>query len=401
MDPGAVIPSPYQLDGPITSKHAFIGRSEAMQRVFSWLDGSEGNALVIEGQRHVGKTSLLHEVRRRWGAQDRAVQFSLEQYGVAPDLTAVLHDLGREIMRATPQMPYGIESRRSSPEHVARQLIDLLNMIGKRRTTRQPLVVMLDGLSIPGVGRPSTPAAASVRYFAMIMQQCPRTRFVVTLARDPDPAQMAAPVLRQAQRMKIGYFSRAEVAEVCRLSERTGLAQRLEWTDDAVDALVVMTDGHPWLTQAICAGVWQQRKLAGAWHAVSHHDLEGLEGPDQIPAPAGDALRQLWTELGSGARAVVWLVAHEGCGATVDELQAVIRRRPRGQSDLRQAYKALCDLGLLAAAGAGVRCAPALLGVWVSQQQASPPDDPARLTAAALEPFKPRRRTLTLGGAGA
>ena len=258
MDTPTPLPSPYQPGGPIQTDRQFIGRSDTITRVFSLLEESHENVVVIEGRHYLGKTSLLHQLRRRWGVQDGSVIFSLGDFRAIPISQTSCDRLGQEVMRATPTLPYGIGRDGSSAEQSACQLIDLLNQIAKHRKAKPPFVVLLDDLAtLAPLG--SRPKANPARYLEMIVQRCPTTKFVIVQTLEPGAGdQPCARIFRHAYRLTVGNLTRAEVAGVCRLSERDGKPQGLRWTDEAIEAVYALTDGHPLLVQAVCAGIWQR-----------------------------------------------------------------------------------------------------------------------------------------------
>ena len=269
MDTPTLLPSPYQPGGPIQTERPFVGRSDTITRVFALLEEARENVLVLEGPHHVGKTSLLHQLRRRWGIQDGSVIFSLSNFRADTDIADVLHHLGREVMRATPMLPYGIGRNGSSAEQSACQLIDLLHQIAKHRRGKPPFVVMLDDLAA-FVPQDRAPRANPARYLEMIVQRCPTTRFVIVQTLQPGAGDQRR-VRRSSsmpRRLTVGNLTRAEVADVCRLSEPGGKPQGLRWTDAAIESVYGLTDGHPLLVQAVCAGIWQ--RFAAARAAVAH-----------------------------------------------------------------------------------------------------------------------------------
>ena len=97
----------------------------------------------------------------------------------------------------------------------------------------------------------------------------------------------------------MGNLTRAEVADVCRLSEPGGKPQGLRWTDAAIESVHALTDGHPLLVQAVCAGIWQ--RFAPADRAVVAHsrrdNLEGEASLSLVLEEAGDGSARIWAKL--------------------------------------------------------------------------------------------------------
>jgi hypothetical protein len=395
MDTPTPLPSPYQPGGPIQTERQFVGRSDTITRVFSLLEESRDNVVVIEGRHHLGKTSLLHQLRRRWGVQDGSVIFSLGDFRADTDIADVLHRLGREVMRATPMLPYGIGRNGSSAEQSACHLIELLNQIAKHRKTKPPFVVMLDDLTALAP-QDRAPKANPARYLEMIVQRCPATKFVIVQTHEPGVGnQPCAQIFKHARRLTVGNLTRTEVASVCRLSERGGKPQGLRWTDEAIEAVYALTDGHPLLAQAVCAGIWQRFVHAEPLHTVECQDLDNEAGLRLALEETGDALTQIWTKLPVAAAAVLMLVAQHGNVVAVRDLDTAIMARRRWRGVLRQACTELRYAGFLVSEGDGVRCSPSLLGLWAQRQDLSSAGELQQMLAATEQLPHARSRALT------
>ena len=398
MDTPTLLPSPYQSGGPIQTEQQFVGRSDTITRVLSLLEESHHNVVVIEGRHHLGKTSLLHQLRRRWGVPDGSVIFSLGDFRADTDIADVLHHLGREVMRATPMLPYGIGRNGSSAEQSACHLIDLLNQIAKHRKAKPPFVVMLDDLAALAP-QDRAPKANPARYLEMIVQRCPTTKFVIVQTIEPGAGdQPCAQIFKHARRLTVGNLTRAEVAGVCRLSERDGKPQGLQWKDEAIEAVYALTDGHPLLVQAVCAAIWQRFAPAEPSHTVECQDLEGETSLSLVLEEAGDTLAQIWAKLPVAAAAVLMLVAQHGSVVAVHDLDAAIMARRRWLGALRQACTELCYAGFLVSEGDDVRCSPPLLGQWAGRQDLSSAGELQQMLAATeqLPHARSRARSKTL-----
>ena len=395
MDTPTLLPSPYQPGAPIQTARQFVGRSDTITRVLALLEEVRENVIVIEGPRQVGKTSLLHQLRRRWGVQDGSVLFSLGDQGAGAGIAETLHRLGREIMRATPTLPYGVGHKGSSAEQISCQLIDLLNQIAKHRKAKAPFVVLLDDLSALAI-QDRAPKANPTRYLEMIVQRCPTTKFVIvqTLelgARD----QPCAQIFRHAHRFTVGNLTRAEVTGVCRLSERVAKTQGLRWTDEAIEAVYGLTDGYPLLVQAVCAGIWQRLATVEPSHSVEREDLDSETGLSLLLEETGDALAQIWASLPVAAEAVLMLVAQRDNVTAVHDLETLMMSHRHWYATLRHAYKELLDAGFLVVEGNDVRCSPPLLGLWARRQALSSASELQQMIAAAAQPPAARSRART------
>jgi hypothetical protein len=298
-------------------------------------------------------------------------------------------------MRATPTLPFGIGRDGSSAEQSACQLIDLLNQIARHRKAMPPFVVLLDDLTALAP-RDRVPKANPTRYLEMIVHQCPHTKFVIVQTLEPGTGdQPGAQIFKHARRLTVGNLTRAEVAGVCRLSERDGKPQGLRWTDEAIEAVYGLTDGHPLLAQVVCAGIWQRFTPTEPLHTVEREDLEGEASLSLLLEEAGDALAQIWAKLPVAAQAVLMLVAQQGNIMAVPDLDTAITARRRWHAALRHACTELRYTGFLVAEEDGVRCSPPLLGLWAQRQDLSSASQLQQMIAATEQRRRTRARART------
>ena len=60
-----ILQNPYIAGNPIKSEPGFYGREDVFREVQRLLNNSNENALVLYGQRRIGKTSILLQLQRR------------------------------------------------------------------------------------------------------------------------------------------------------------------------------------------------------------------------------------------------------------------------------------------------------------------------------------------------
>jgi AAA+ ATPase superfamily predicted ATPase len=54
--------NPYVAGNPVSDSSAFIGRADVLREVLRVLRRPQDNAIVLYGQRRIGKTSLLQHL---------------------------------------------------------------------------------------------------------------------------------------------------------------------------------------------------------------------------------------------------------------------------------------------------------------------------------------------------
>lgn len=93
--------NPYIAGDPISEQDRFIGRADVMRETLRVLRNPNTNALVLHGQRRIGKTSILLRLAKDLAGDDYCpVYFDLQDKAAAP-LSDVLYQLAQFIAQAT------------------------------------------------------------------------------------------------------------------------------------------------------------------------------------------------------------------------------------------------------------------------------------------------------------
>ena len=90
--------NPYIAGNPVGGSPAFIGRETILRSVLRMLESPSENAIVLYGQRRIGKTSVLQELARRLPVDGpyHPVYFDLQDKAALP-LAQVLTELAQQL----------------------------------------------------------------------------------------------------------------------------------------------------------------------------------------------------------------------------------------------------------------------------------------------------------------
>lgn len=96
--------NPYIAGNPVGNSHAFIGRADIVREVLRVFSRSEDNAIVLYGQRRIGKTSVLQFLQKTLAQEQTSghyfpVYFDLQDKATF-SLEAVLKELAATIAKA-------------------------------------------------------------------------------------------------------------------------------------------------------------------------------------------------------------------------------------------------------------------------------------------------------------
>ncbi len=296
------------------------------------LENPSENAIVLYGQRRIGKTSVLQELLLRLPdiGPYRTVYFDLQDKASRP-LPEVLHELASSIaerlgLEAPPKWPSDHADAFRS-EFLPQVLAKLRTATGA--TAKSSLVVLFDefdvldepaplgemghggsgdgptrGHLMDGAGRHFFP------YLRGLLSLDSGIQFVFVIGRRM--ADLTSGVLSLFKGVKarpVSLLSEAETGELVRLSEQNG---SLAWDPAAIGAIWNVTGGHPFLTQQLCQEIWE------AAHQDEPGDTPIVRAADvdaAIPVTlrsAANALEWLWDGLGPAQRVVASALAEAG-----------------------------------------------------------------------------------------
>jgi hypothetical protein len=244
--------NPYVAGNPVGDSPAFIGRADVLREVVRVLRRLQDNAIVLYGQRRIGKTSILQHMAA-WLPREgsyRPVYFDLQDKAALP-LGRVLQDLARAIAHSLgqPDPDLGVD-----PETTFRQV--WLSTILGNLPNGSCLVLLFDEFDVLADPKAEQAATVFFPYLRGLLASDPqRLKFVFVIGRNvSDLTNIALSLFKGTTTWRVSLLNREDASDLVRLSQKNGT---LIWPDDAVDRVWRLTHGHPFLTQQLCSHVWE------------------------------------------------------------------------------------------------------------------------------------------------
>jgi len=278
-------------------EEGFFGRRATLDWINRGLHNPVANSLVLFGQRRIGKTTLLLQLRRTLPAEDfLAIYFDLEGQAVRP-LGQVLADLADAIAERS-----GFESPdpRAFDDRGVFFSRTFLPQVCESLEPDRRLVILFDEFEVLDRATeedlPSTAAVhALLRLIRRVMTKVPNPAFVFTIGRRVDDlaldftAQFKASLVRE-----IWVLDPASTEAMIRQAEAN---RTLTFTDRAVSRIFGLTQGHPYLTQLLCHQIWE-RAYASPSASRPQIDVTDVEiaVPDVLET-VNQAMAWLWRGL--------------------------------------------------------------------------------------------------------
>ncbi|MFN8488634.1 MAG: SUMF1/EgtB/PvdO family nonheme iron enzyme [Caldilineaceae bacterium] len=321
-----MLSNPYIAGNPVGGSNAFIGRADVLRSVLRVLKSPSENAIVLYGQRRIGKTSVLQELAQRLPQEGayQPIYFDLQDKAALP-LAKVLEELAKRIAQQIAMDMPALDS--NDLPHAFREdfipaALEHLSFHAAQKTSLVLLFDEFDVLDNPGKNQAG---AVFFPYLRELLTFNRRLQFVFVIGRRPeDLSSLTLSVFKGVKSERISLLSPEDTAALVRLAEAN---HSLHWTDAAANHIYNLTGGHPFLTQQLCQEIWE-----------AAYQNDPVEPPIIEPAAiaaavsatlrsATNALEWLWKGLSPAQRIVAAALAEAGNRViTQEELESRLQK---------------------------------------------------------------------------
>ena len=381
--------NPYITDIPVGGTQSYIGRREVLQKVLEVLRSPHQKGMVIYGQRHIGKTSVLLEMAARLPEKGPylPIYFDLKDKGSLSS-DQILHAISSRILYSFSFQPFG--SRNA--DFMTGFQEDFLLPVLSRLPEESVLVLLLDEFHVLDTPGNEQAGSAFFSYLRELMAaDTRRIKFIFVAGRWPE--ELSAECLSLFRGIlfhHISLFSHEETAALVHLSKQN---TSLKWSDDMPAQIHNLTGGHPFLSQMLCQVIWDRLYDNDPEDVpiVSSQDLTA--GISESLELAGNSLKELWDSLRPVERVAASALAEFGTQIITREqidqcLKKISSRMLIGNPD--HAPRVLEEWDLIEPEGEGYRVRVEMLRRWIARRKpaARAQDEKDRKLAAANSLFK-------------
>jgi tetratricopeptide (TPR) repeat protein len=354
--------NPY-IAGPSVTGAAFYGRKDVLRFVNRSLSTPQQRVIVLYGQRRIGKTSILRELPRHLASDEfHCVYFDLQDRANYP-LPKVLHELAVKIAQSLsiPEPPK-FQSESYLQDHFLPSVYQALK--GER------LVLLFDEFDVLEEETPIRAAASTTLfpYLQHLIVQEPQLAFIFVVGRRIDelPARFQA-IFKQARYMRVSLLRGQDAIEVITQPARA----QLTFATEATEAILGLTAGHPYFTQATCHEIFSHMQHLGK-KRVTPNDVNAIVEKTIESSTGG--LSWFWDGLPQAERlflSAVAQIADEGGVATEGTIREILSRHDLSllNIELRRVPGRLIEWEMLSLeSGDSYRFVIELLRRWVAKE---------------------------------
>jgi len=305
--------NPYVIGSAVSNGPAFVGREDVLQDVRNVLQHSQQNAIVLYGQRRIGKTSILKELEAK-----------LAQAGYLP-IFFDLQDKGKlPLDQVNQELADKISDKLNSPSQLA--LDDILF----HWQSPQKLVILFDEFEAVA-GNEFEERQASETFFPywrdiLVKVDKAKLNFVFTIGRKvEDLNEKAMSLLKEVPSKKVSLLDETQTKKLIKLSE-SDTNKTLKWNENTIQAVWEQTGGHPFITQILCYCIWNHlyetnpRRKPPIVRVANVNDnlANALE-------TGGNAFQWLWDGLPATEKLVTSLLSNQNKPITTQVLEQLLK----------------------------------------------------------------------------
>jgi tetratricopeptide (TPR) repeat protein len=289
--------NPYIAGAPLRGEKGFFGRQDILQWVQRELRNPQTNALVLFGQRRIGKTTLLLQLARSLSPKEfLSIYFDLQDQATRP-LGQTLSDLA-DILCEKANLdlgqlgPFDDQGRYFQKEFLPR----FYTALGEERRT----VFLLDEFDVlDQMTEAALVETATARTLFPLLRRLmttdARAAFVFVVGRRSEDLSIDFSATFKASLVREIWVLDDESAE--ELVRQAQINGTLNFTEEAIQRILSVTNCHPYLTQLLCQRIWELAYATGG-SSPANIDIEGVEKASISSLEAGNqALDWLWNGL--------------------------------------------------------------------------------------------------------
>lgn len=360
--------NPYIAGNPLKDKAMFFGRDDVVREVTQMLNHPDEKAIVLFGQRRIGKTTILLQVDQRLLDDGRftPVYFDLQDRA-SSTLKEVLYKLAQAIGSRVKASVPSLESFDEDGAYFMKEFLpEMIKQAGPGG-----LVILFDEFDVMDSPQNNLAGRTFFPYLRTFIAELVSVKFIFVIGRRPEELSTESlSTFKGIRASRVSLLDRKNTEAVVRQSEAKG---SLLWADDAVERVWQITQGHTYFTQLLCSVVWeagQEISVNGKAATVSAKEVDSSV-PDAMKHGA-NAFTWIWDGLPPAERVVMAAMAEVGKQIiSQEQIEDVLNRSGVRlvARELKIAPMTLVEWDLLHPMEDNYRFAVPLLQVWVKNNR--------------------------------
>lgn len=356
--------NPYITGDPVGNRPAFVGRDNILTNILKVVR-DQNNAIVLYGQRRIGKTSVLQVLETKLSEEEACLPVFFDfQDKAQQSVEQLLGELAYKISDGLNQEMPNLGADPSST--FFKWLSKILNNLPSDKSKLVLLFDEFDVLADPESAQAGANFFPELHKLLNINKKYLNVIFVIGRRVD-ELSNITISLFSKIPAQQISLLKHKDIVKLTRLSETN---KSLYWSDGTVAEVWQLTSGHPFLTQCLCYHIWERlcRQASDEPPTVTLKDVQESIPDSLIFSNA--ILESLWRSLPSAAQVVASALAGAGAKAmskaNLDNLlsQGGVQRVIR---ELNEAPRLLVDWDIIEEIDGSYRFRVELIRRWIAE----------------------------------
>lgn len=270
--------SPYIVGRPINERSLFFGRESLFANILDHLENRQ-QVILLHGQRRIGKSSVLAQIPNFIDTQKfTLISFDLQNKAQL-SLNALLHSLTEAIMvrleiATNDRLRSHLNTLTHDAEVFSQQILPaIFKILGDRN-----LLLLLDEFDVLNGSDRNVAVNQFFPYLQSILQQHEKLYVIPVVGRRLDDLPRLLSLFGSAPNHKIGLLDEISAENLIVEPAR----DILFYTPDAIQAILELTSGHPYFTQAMCAAIFAHARSVENWQVDREQVLRAVDDAIEI-----------------------------------------------------------------------------------------------------------------------
>lgn len=319
--------NPYIAGSPLRDPEGFFGRRDIIDWVSAELSNIHTNALVLYGQRRVGKTTILLQLRHSLSLDKYLpIYFDLQDQAKLR-LGEVLGNLADAVGNLVELNEHRLENFDDEGKYFRSVFLpDLYRVLNKESRP----VFLLDEFDVLDQGdegslENNVASRALFPLLRQVMDDDIRPAFVFVVGRRTEDLRVDFnQMFKTSLTKEVWVLDRLSAETLVRQAE---VNETLMFTQQSIDRILQLSKNHAYLTQLVCQRLWQRAYVAKPAGIPTINVDDVTESiPDALEV-GEQALIWLWNGLGPAEKiyaAVLAEISDEGKAISEDEVIKVL-----------------------------------------------------------------------------
>jgi len=373
------VANPYVAGNPVTGR-LFVGRDDILRRLEElWRGAGQKPSVVIYGHRRMGKSSILHNLGARFGKETVIIDFNMQRVGQVENAGELLLNLALAIydaLRGAIALPEPAED--AFLAHNPFTAFDrFLKQLDAQRGSRQFIIAIDEFENIERHIEQGKLTPQLLDYWRGLFQTY--SWFVMAFAGLHTLEEMTSdywqPLFGSVTKIPVSFLSADAVR---RLITNPADDFDLDYDADAIERIILLTSGQPYLIQLLCHGLVTRFNRQNFEEDAERERRFHLADVDAVVASPeffrdGDAyFTGVWAQADNGAQTcqqtLLRLLSRAANGMTIQDLA------DQSGLSVEQTQSALTLLrrhDVISESDDGWRFTVELMRQWVAQKESN------------------------------